>query len=669
MLIRLVALAVFVVLASAVGMTETLRTAGLQSVLVAISALALAIFLPTPALIRFARLLRPLLIIVFAAPALWMILQVIPVPVRELGNPIWSIASGALNEPLEARITVDIPATLLSLAQYCIVLATASVTAVIALDSRRAAHVLYMLVSITTLLATVWIVDGGATNFAVPAVLGVLLSCAMAIEAIDQFGRLGPPDRRGAVFTLSGAVLSLFVCSAAILSRASSTDIIAGLLGVGVLLAVVAIRKWFLGLWRRADVAASAALRKWFVNVWVRAGVAAAAAIVLFASFTVIPIRSSAFSSVISWMQNETVTERMLRDSGQYGSGAGAFRALLPIYRDVGLTPLHEQPTAAAAIAIDMGLPFLCGLIVVAVMGAGILFKRSLSRDQGYLYAAVGAGASISLLTSAFAGNGILNLGASLLIAALCGLVCGQGVSGDQAGDPDPAAGQDLSPSPVYDSRWARIALTCLGIILTTQAALILSADRRLRDGVSGSLALSNKLLPEKTLKAISISTARGDLWTQTRSMFVAQGGEQSAVSDQQKSTFPSAMNAAAILRHSPSRGDVWLMLAAISKQYKSAGYNTADLLKMSYYTAPNDLDLFPLRLSVALGTDDVVMNPELRDLIKRDLNLVLTRRPLLRPALTAAYQAASAEGKIFAEKTIYKLDPNYLGDARARHQ
>ena len=151
--------------------------------------------------------------------------------------------------------------------------------------------------------------------------------------------------------------------------------------------------------------------------------------------------------------------------------------------------------------------------------------------------------------------------------------------------------------------------------------------------------------------------------------MFAAQGGEQSAASDQQNSTIPSAVSAAATLHHSPSRGDVWLMLAAISKHYKPAGYNTAALLMMSYYTAPNDLDLVPLRLSIALGTDDVVMNPELRDIIRRDVNLVLTRRPLLRPALTAAYQAASAEGKLVAENAISKLDPNYLDGIRARNQ
>ena len=111
-----------------------------------------------------------------------------------------------------------------------------------------------------------------------------------------------------------------------------------------------------------------------------------------------------------------------------------------------------------------------------------------------------------------------------------------------------------------FDSRWARIALTCLALVLITQATWILSADWHYRDRVSGSLALSSALLPEKIAKAISISTGRGDLWTQSRSTF------SGAV--QEKSTFPSAMSAVATLHHSPWRGDVWLLLAAISKQY-----------------------------------------------------------------------------------------------------
>ena len=224
MVIRLVTLAVFVVLASAVVMTETLRTAGLQSVLIATAVLALAIFLPSAALSRFVSLLRPLVVLIVAAPALWMVLQVIPMPIRELVNPIWSIASAALNEPLDGRITVDVPATLLSLAQYCVVLATALVTAVIAVDSQRAAGVLYILVSITTVLATAGIVGGGTTDFAVAAVLGVILSGAMMIGPIDQARRLRWPLRRGTVFTLAAAVLSFLVCSTAILTSRKCYD-------------------------------------------------------------------------------------------------------------------------------------------------------------------------------------------------------------------------------------------------------------------------------------------------------------------------------------------------------------------------------------------------------------------------------------------------------------
>ncbi|MGY3075038.1 hypothetical protein ACVWZZ_001409 [Bradyrhizobium sp. LM6.10] len=89
-------------------------------------------------------------------------------------------------------------------------------------------------------------------------------------------------------------------------------------------------------------------------------------------------------------------------------------------------------------------------------------------------------------------------------------------------------------------------------------------------------------------------------------------------------------------------------------------------MLKMSYYTAPNDLDLLPLRLSVALATDAVVRELEFRDLIKRDVSLVVTRGSAIRPALVTAYRSASTEGKIYLESLISELDPTYLDNMRA---
>ena len=119
-------------------------------------------------------------------------------------------------------------------------------------------------------------------------------------------------------------------------------------------------------------------------------------------------------------------------------------------------------------------------------------------------------------------------------------------------------------------------------------------------------------------------------------------------------------------LRSSPLRGDIWLLLAATSK-HSSPQPNTAAMLRMSYYTAPNDLDLLPLRVSVALAADVMVREPDLRELIKRDVSLVVRHRPALKPALVTAYRSASADGKIYFEGLISELDPTFLDQVHAQ--
>jgi hypothetical protein len=88
----------------------------------------------------------------------------------------------------------------------------------------------------------------------------------------------------------------------------------------------------------------------------------------------------------------------------------------------------------------------------------------------------------------------------------------------------------------------------------------------------------------------------------------------------------------------------------------------------MSYYTAPNKLALFPLRLNVSLRAKGVVDEAELQDMVRRDISIVLTRAPALRPALVAAYRSALPQSKLFAERVIAEIDPGYLGVVRAGH-
>ena len=52
--------------------------------------------------------------------------------------------------------------------------------------------------------------------------------------------------------------------------------------------------------------------------------------------------------------------------------------------------------------------------------------------------------------------------------------------------------------------------------------------------------------------------------------------------------------------------------------------------------------------------------------MIKRDIRVVITKAPALKPALAAAYRAAPAEGKAFLDRVVSEVDPLYLAVMRA---
>lgn len=662
MIIRFVMLAELVSISAAIALAESLQSWVFASFVLAIAALVAAIF-PSPASVKLAPLLRPGLVVVLAVPALWMALQAVPMPRGTLGNPIWATASAALNEPLAEIITVDTGATMFSFAQYCAVLGAALVTAFITLDRYRARRMLHILLSIATIATAMWF-GRETTGVAGPdgstvAVLGVLLSCATAIRAVDQMRRHSRPGTiaPAPLPALSAAIIAMIVCMAALLIRTNVTAVVAALLGSGILLSVFAIRRWFLGLWGAA-------------------GVFATAAIVFIAGVTVIPFKTNTDPTIALSTSSQIATERMLQDVGPAGSGAGASTILLPIYQDVGIGASRERPTAAAAIVIDMGWAFLCGLVLAAMLGACILIRRSLSRAYDYVYPALGAGTSIALTILAFADHGILGLGASLLVAALFGLAFSQSLPGaggdavssesketsDWMADPAPASRPRIAS--VFVAIWARVALTAVGIALILQAIWMVLPEWYLGGQSSSSTVVSPAAAwPNGISKPVSVAAAREDLWIRGE----ARSSRDSAqAAEEQKTALPVTSNAfARALRSSPLRGDIWLMLAATPKHRPNQS-STESMLKMSYYTAPNNLDLLPLRVSVALATDAVLREPEFRDLIRRDVSLVVTHQPALRPALVAVHRSASAGGKVYLEGLISELDPTYLDNLRA---
>src|SRR5216684_5082013 len=195
-----------------------------------------------------------------------------------------------------------------------------------------------------------------------------------------------------------------------------------------------------------------------------------------------------------------------------------------------------------------------------------------------------------------------------------------------------------------------RVALALFGVFLSAQAAWILLAELH------------------KIKQAASLAVVRGDLWAESAfthgsQLWIDRARELDA-GDQLNGEARTTLTRA--LRYSPHRGDVWLMFAALADQFKWSGYQPSLLLKMSYYTAPNELALFPLRLNVSLHAKEVIDDAELQDMVRRDISVILTRAPALKPALVAAYRSALPQGKVLAERVISEIDPGYLGVVRA---
>jgi hypothetical protein len=297
-----------------------------------------------------------------------------------------------------------------------------------------------------------------------------------------------------------------------------------------------------------------------------------------------------------------------------------------------------------------------------------------LLRGYDYVYAAIGSGAAVSLAVLAVIEDGILDYGASLLAAALFGLAFGQGQpstssEGSYSRAPRSANGVDSSDSispPTRSSALGnpsvRLGLGSVAIVLIAQSVWLLTQGPYL-----GGLAIGQPVVSGASIQALLSTPAKSlDLGAGNLAFSVPPIYETSA-SRSKDGIHLAGLNAFAdALHYSPMRGDLWLMLAAISRGQRSPEYDLMALLKLSYYTAPNDLALLPLRLTVALSTSSAPSEPELRELIKRDMKIALVSQPALRPALVAAYQSASADGKAVANNLISELDPSYLQNMHA---
>lgn len=420
--------AVFTILVLLIAVTPVLTIAGgvvAEGLLLAVAAIAIALLVLTASareLRRLATLLAPVAPVALI-PCIWMLAQIVPVPAW-LAHPAWASAAAALDRPLLGAISLDIGATLLSLGRYCLVLAIVIVTACVALDRQRAESILFLSTAAAVSIAAGLIgFDLGALRFAdidaatlrdqmlTIAVIGLVLACAAALRFLE-----GRRTARAMHGTFDASLIVAVIASAAAVAiclYAIAIDPVllpAATCGVIVLIGLVLIRRSRLGPWGQS-------------------GIAAAAIVAVVALFVVSPANRAVDLTLSLSSQPQVAlatAERMLSDAAWTGTGAGTFEALLPIYRDVDGNTELAAPTAAAAVAITMGRPFLWGVVALTLLGAWSLFRRAVMRGHEYAYAAGGAACIVAMLVSSFANAGVFGLAASLLASVVCGLALAQ---------------------------------------------------------------------------------------------------------------------------------------------------------------------------------------------------------------------------------------------------
>ncbi len=128
-----------------------------------------------------------------------------------------------------------------------------------------------------------------------------------------------------------------------------------------------------------------------------------------------------------------------------------------------------------------------------------------------------------------------------------------------------------------------------------------------------------------RSVVAASIAQVRGDLWTEAAVSAAAPIGFGLALTGssaangeiEDRSIFERAV------RWSPADSRAWLAFAAANPGGGAAEPSVTELLKLSYLTGPNEIDLVPMRLAV-VARGSALEDADVRQFARHDLENVL---------------------------------------------
>jgi len=405
---------------------DNLIVQGVVAAIAATSVAVAAVRIPHEEADFLSAVIRPVVLVAFI-PAIWMVVQVMPLQGIELANPIWQSAAAALGKPLAGSISVDPGVTLISLARYLSVIAIAFVAAAAAVDRQRAEWILFALVATTALISLMALAaklglisslveDERASITAIDcAGLGVIFAAAAAYHMSEQSNRrrstrTSPLSRSAPAFTF--CVAALAICVIVVVLNAEIQGYLAIICGVAAFTIAVIIRRLGLGAWAIAAIVSLAVL---FTT-----------AIIAFQ----VKNRSVDLTLAFAMHSSESaiaIAQRLLVEAGWSGTGAGTFAAILPIYRGIGeIATGDSAPTAAAAISVEMGRPFFWATMMAAIALVVAFMRGALRRQRDSAYSIAGASCIVATALQSFDNSAFLSTSVSMIAAVAIGTAIAQ---------------------------------------------------------------------------------------------------------------------------------------------------------------------------------------------------------------------------------------------------
>ena len=168
---------------------------------------------------------------------------------------------------------------------------------------------------------------------------------------------------------------------------------------------------------------------------------------------------------------------------------------------------------------------------------------------------------------------------------------------------------------------------------------------------------------------AATVSPLRPDLqanYARTLALMALRPDDAVRIPARVQKNAEAQASVAGVLETAPYNSDLWLFRALLQAQRNPGSRQMTEALKMSYFTAPNDSQLMPLRLFAVTHTD-ALSEPDLKELARGDVRLMLTRQADLKAAVVSAFEHASSLGKAFLEEQVRLIDPAFIGVLHSR--